>query len=283
MRFALALPMLRHLIKPTELTSISSKAEQLGFDSVWTADHIAVPKENAETYGDVVEQLIALSHIAAKTRTLKVGTSVLVLPQRDPILVAKQAAALDILSGERLVLGVGAGWVEGEFRILGKDFAHRGKVLDEAIRLMRVVWSDPVINFSGDIFNVRDAVSYPKPSRQIPIWVGGNSDAAIRRAARLGDGWHPISVPPSRILEGAEVFRNSGRKVVISHRSMVTMTPAEGRDQPGLVGTPSQITKRLEEYRNSGVELYLLQSGAESAELVKQDVVTYAREFLGSF
>jgi probable F420-dependent oxidoreductase len=283
MRFALALPMLRHLISPTELPKLALKAEELGFDSVWTADHIAVPKANSETYGDVVEQMVTLTYIAAKTKTLKVGTSVTVLPQRDPMLVAKQAAALNVLSGGRLILGVGAGWVEGEFQILGADFAHRGKILDEAIRLMRVVWSDPVINFSGKYFTVRDAVSFPKPSSEIPIWIGGNSDAAIRRAARLGDGWHSISIPPSRIREGLEVIKQSGRKVAISHRSMVNITDGTGHDQPGLVGTPSQIVKRLEEYKESGVDLYLLQSGAESAELVSRDVSAFAKEFLHSF
>lgn len=282
MRFALVLPMLRHIISPKALPSFALRAEELGFDSVWTADHIAVPKQSSETYGDVVEQLVTLTYLAAKTTTLKVGTSVLVLPQRNPLLVAKQAAALDIMSGGRLTLGVGAGWVEGEFEILGADFHHRGAILDEEIKLMRAVWTDPVVNFSGKYFTVSDAVSFPKPERAIPIWVGGNSDAAVRRAARLGDAWHPISVPPSRIREGVEMMAESGRKVPVAHRSMVKITEGAQVDQ-GLSGTPSQIVKQLGDYREAGVDLYMLQSGAESSDAILGDISAFAGEFLHSF
>jgi alkanesulfonate monooxygenase SsuD/methylene tetrahydromethanopterin reductase-like flavin-dependent oxidoreductase (luciferase family) len=124
MRFGFVLPMLRHRIDPTGLPRLAVVAEEKGFDSVWTADHIAVPQANSETYGDVLEQLVTLTYVAAKTERLKVGTSVLIVPQRNPLIVAKQAAALQILSGGRLILGVGAGWVEGEFKILGADFAQ---------------------------------------------------------------------------------------------------------------------------------------------------------------
>ncbi|MDA4113190.1 MAG: LLM class F420-dependent oxidoreductase [Thaumarchaeota archaeon] len=283
MRFGFVLPMLRHRIEPTELPGLAITAEKNGFDSVWTADHIAVPQANSETYGDVIEQLVTLSYIAAKTEKLKVGTSVLVVPQRNPLLVAKQAAALDILSGGRLILGVGAGWIEGEFRILGADFAHRGRILDESIQLMRAMWSEPVVNFSGTFFSVDDAVSFPKPKRQIPIWVGGNSDAALGRAARMGDGWHPIAVAPARVKEGREVIEKTGRKVTISTRSMVSIMADGTKAQAGLSGTRQHVVQQLEEYERAGAEYFLLQSGADDVASVARDVLTFAREILSSF
>jgi probable F420-dependent oxidoreductase len=282
MRFGFVLPMLRHRIDPSELPGLALSAEENGFDSVWTADHIAVPQANSETYGDVIEQVVTLTYIAAKTEKLKVGASVLVVPQRNPLLVAKQAAALDVLSGERLILGVGAGWVEGEFRILGADFAHRGKILDESIQLMRAMWSEPVVNFSGKFFRVNDAVSFPKPKGPIPIWIGGNSDAAIGRAARIGDGWHPISVSPARIREGRDMIEKEGRKVTISTRSMVSIT--DGTKQvPGLSGTGQEVVRQLEEYEKAGVECYLLQSGGDDVAAVANDISGFARDILSSF
>jgi probable F420-dependent oxidoreductase len=283
MRFGFVLPMLRHRIEPTELPGLALVAEEKGFDSVWTADHIVVPAANSETYGDVIEQLVTLAYIAAKTEKVKVGTSILVVPQRNPLLVAKQAAALDILSGGRLILGVGAGWVEGEFGILGADFKHRGRILDEAIPLMRAMWTEPLVNFSGKFFNVKDGVSFPKPKLPIPIWVGGNSDAAIRRAARIGDGWHSINIPPSQVEEGRKVLERTGRKVTISTRSMVSITTEGTKQQPGLSGTGPEVVKKIEEYERAGVEYFLLQSGADDAGAVTRDIAAFARDILGTF
>jgi probable F420-dependent oxidoreductase len=207
----------------------------------------------------------------------------LIEPQRNPLLVAKQAAALDILSGGRLILGVGAGWVEGEFQILGADFAHRGKILDESIQLMRAMWSEPLVNFSGNFFKVKDAVSFPKPKGSIPIWIGGNSDAALGRAVRMGDGWHPISVSPARIREGKDLIEKGGRKVTISTRSMVSITEEMKPQQAGLTGTRQQIVAQLEEYERAGVEYYLLQSGGDDVAAVAKDLSGFARHILSSF
>jgi probable F420-dependent oxidoreductase len=283
MRFGFVLPMLRHRIHPTELPRLAVAAEENGFDSVWTADHIVVPQADSETYGDVIEQLVTLAFIAAKTEKLKVGTSVLVVPQRNPMIVAKQAAALDILSGGRLILGVGAGWVEGEFGILGADFAHRGAILDESIQLMRAMWTDPLVNFSGRFFSVKDGVSFPKPQRPIPIWIGGNSDAAVRRAARMGDGWHPISVPVERVKEGRHIIEKEGRKVTISTRSMVSITNEGSKLQPGLSGTSPQVVQQIEDYQRAGVEYFLLQSGGEDVSAVTRDLTVFAKDILQSF
>jgi alkanesulfonate monooxygenase SsuD/methylene tetrahydromethanopterin reductase-like flavin-dependent oxidoreductase (luciferase family) len=145
------------------------------------------------------------------------------------------------------------------------------------------MWTDSVINFSGRHFNVKDAISFPKPKEPIPIWVGGSSDAAIRRAASLGDGWHPIAVPAEKVKEGRAVIEKSGRKVTISMRSMVSITSDGSASQPGLSGTRQQVVKQIEDYRLAGVEYFLLQSGANDVEAVAGDIAVLARDILSSF
>ena len=284
-RFGFALPMLRHRIDPTELPRLAVDAEKAGFDSVWAADHVAVPEANAEAYGDVIEQLVTLTYIAAKTENLKVGTSVLIVPQRNPLVIAKQAAALDILSGGRLILGVGAGWIEGEFELLGADFAHRGKILDESIRLMRAMWREPLVNFSGDFFDVNGAVSSPKPAQPIPIWIGGNSDAAVRRAARLGDGWHPITIPPG----GREAWEGDDREdgQESDHLDEVDRQHHHGGHQRlswiGPERDKATGPATVGRVRGGGRNISSCESGADDIGAVSRDVATFAKEILPSF
>ena len=129
-----------------------------------------VPAELREPYGQILEPLTTIAFIASRCDKLKVGASCVVLPQRNPVLVAKQAAALDALSGERVILGFGAGWGEKEFGFLNADFAKRGRLMDESIRLMKALWKEDVVNFEGDFFHVKNALFLPKPVRKdIPI------------------------------------------------------------------------------------------------------------------
>src|SRR5579859_4705303 len=161
-------------------------AEELGYASIWANDHVIAPAHQADV-GHIIEPLITLATLVHVVRRVRLGTSVLVLPQRQPILVAKQAAALDVLSGGRLLLGIGSGWLPEEFAWLGADFARRGSVTDEAIQVMRTLWQQPQASFQGRDVSFAEAVFFPKPvSAGPPIWIGGNSAAAIRRAARSG-------------------------------------------------------------------------------------------------
>jgi len=180
------------------LAAIAQGAEELGFRSVWATDHLLVPTENYRPYGRLLEALTLLSFLATKTKEVRLGTSVLIVPMRNPVEVAKQVATIDVLSGGRALLAVGAGWLEKEFRFLNANFAQRGAFLDESIRLVRALWSQERINFQGKFFNIADGVFEPKPVQGggPPIWVGGNSRSAMRRAARLGDGWHPVGPDP---------------------------------------------------------------------------------------
>jgi probable F420-dependent oxidoreductase len=165
-------------------------AEELGFDSVWTTEHLLVGPEAVDPYGRVYDALVTLGWIAGWTERLRLGTSIAILPLHNPVLLAKQAATLQELSGGRLTLGIGLGWYEREFDFVGVPFAGRGARADESIRLMRALWSGEH-DFEGRFWSFHDATSEPLPSPPPEIWIGGSSERAIRRAVELGDAWHP--------------------------------------------------------------------------------------------
>jgi probable F420-dependent oxidoreductase len=192
MRFGVVLPTYWPEAHLDAIAEIASRAEELGFASVWAADHVMVGKSDTTQFHYVHEAVTVLAWLSAITKRVRLGLSVLVLPQRDPVLVAKQIATLDVLSGGRLVAGVGAGWSKAEFGFLGADFAHRGGIMDDAIGVLRHLWAGVPDPYRGPHFGFAEHTFAPLPVQRggPPIWVGGNSDAAMRRAARLGDAWH---------------------------------------------------------------------------------------------
>jgi probable F420-dependent oxidoreductase len=165
-------------------------AEELGFDSVWTTEHIIVGPEGVDPYGRVYDPLVTLGWIAGWTEQIGLGTSIVLVPLHNPMHLAKEVATLQELSGGRFTLGVGMGWHKDEYDFMGVEFAGRGRRADEAIRLMRALWSGEH-DFEGEHWAFHDATSEPQPSPQPEIWVGGSSARAIRRARELGDAWHP--------------------------------------------------------------------------------------------
>jgi probable F420-dependent oxidoreductase len=165
-------------------------AVELGFDSVWTTEHIIVGPEGVDPYGRVYDPLVTLGWIAGWTTEISLGTSIVLVPLHNPMHLAKEVATLQELSGGRFHLGVGMGWHKDEYDFMGVPFKGRGRRGDEAIRLMRAVWSGES-DFDGEFWSFHDATSEPHPSPQPEIWVGGSSERAIRRALELGDAWHP--------------------------------------------------------------------------------------------
>jgi probable F420-dependent oxidoreductase len=175
---------------PDAVRRVAEAAEELGFDSVWATEHIIVGPEASETYGRVYDPLVTLGWIAGWTERIRLGTSIVLLPLRNPIHLAKEVATLQELSGGRFTLGVGMGWHEDEFRFMGVPFRGRGRRGDEAIRVLRALWRGER-DFEGESWSFHDATFEPVPSTQPEIWVGGSSERAIRRALDLGDVWHP--------------------------------------------------------------------------------------------
>ncbi|HEY3066662.1 MAG TPA: LLM class F420-dependent oxidoreductase [Methylomirabilota bacterium] len=190
---------------------IACAIEDIGYDHIDVFDHVVMgfPREGrpAGPYDPampILEALMTLSHVAAVTSRVTLGTEVLVLPQREPTLVAKQVSTLDTLSGGRVRLGVGVGWQESEYEALGENFRTRGARMDEAIALLRTYWGERRVEVEGAHYRAPAMAMEPKPpqGRGLPIWIGGNSDAAYRRVGRLGDGWLA-----SRVTEREDAVR----------------------------------------------------------------------------
>jgi probable F420-dependent oxidoreductase len=169
---------------------VADAAEELGFDSVWTTEHIIVGPEAVDPYGRVYDPLVTLAWIAGWTQRVGLGTSIVLVPLHNPMHLAKEVATLQELSGGRVTLGVGMGWHKDEYDFMGVEFAGRGRRADEEIGIMRALWSGER-SFDGDYWSFHDATFEPRPSSQPEIWVGGSSARAVRRARELGDAWHP--------------------------------------------------------------------------------------------
>jgi probable F420-dependent oxidoreductase len=215
---------------------LAQAIERIGYDHVDVFDHVVMgfpvegrPPGPYPATMPILEALMTLAHIAAVTSRVTLGTEVLVLPQREPTLVAKQISTLDTLSGGRVRLGVGVGWQESEYEALGADFSTRGTRMDEAITLLRTYWSETRVNVDGKHYHASAMAMEPKPpqGRALPIWVGGNSEPAYRRVGRLGDGWLA-----SRVNEAADARR--AIDTILRHAERA------GRD-PNAIGLQSMV------------------------------------------
>ncbi|GAB4516608.1 MAG: hypothetical protein OHK0046_22250 [Anaerolineae bacterium] len=204
------------------LKDVAQMAEQAGFDSIWTSDHVLMPREFPQ-YGNGSEALITLAYLAGVTARVELGTGILLLPMRNPLVVAKQVATLDDFAGGRTILGVGVGWNEAEFQFLNADFKQRGKRMDEYIDILRTLWTEEAPEHTGT-FSFSNVTFEPKPKRQPPIYIGGNSEAAIQRAARLGDGWLPNGPRETLAAEVAQLRALAGaREVTVAMAMRVDM------------------------------------------------------------
>jgi probable F420-dependent oxidoreductase len=186
------------------LVAFAKRAEALGYDSLWVSDHVVIPWRIASRYpynatgdfplppaGDFLEPLTALALVAGVTERIALGTSVMVLPHRHPVLAAKMLATIDHLAPGRVICGAGVGWMREEVELLGAPYARRGAWSDEAIRVMRVCWTEERAAFAGEFFRFDPVGCRPRPANgTIPIWIGGHTDRAFRRVVELGDGWH---------------------------------------------------------------------------------------------
>jgi probable F420-dependent oxidoreductase len=209
---------------------MATMLESAGFDSIWTSDHVVFPRDVRSRYPfaadgritwpvdvDYLEPVVALSAMTSITAKAELGTSVLILPTRNPILFAKQAACVDTISGGRLVLGVGVGWLREEFEALGADFDARGAVLDEWISVARRCWTGTVEPFEGRFYRLAEAIyCRPTPARHVPVLIGGMSRYAQERAGRIADGWLAQysldDLSESGIADGLAVLREAGTR-----------------------------------------------------------------------
>ena len=244
---------------PAAVRDYAQAAEELGYDFLVTADHVL--GADRERYPDLLgpyghraaihEPLVLFGFLAAVTSRLRLITNVLILPQRQTALVAKQAAEIDLLSGGRLILGVGNGWNHVEYEALGEDFRTRGRRLDEQLRLMRRLWTQPLVTFEERFHRVRDAGIHPRPERPIPIWMGGMAQRVLERIGRLADGWSPRLVSGDLDHALADMQRRRARIEAAAREA--------GRDPSTLAlllraraGTLDEQVMQARRYREAG-------------------------------
>ena len=240
MRYGFYLPTRGPTATRGGILALAREGERLGLDSAMIADHIVFPVESRSTYpytldgkhpslGDALETFSILGVVAGATERLRLVSSVLVLPYRNPALTAKMVASLDVLSGGRVTLGVGAGWLKEEFEALGSPaFEARGAVTDEWITIFKQLWSQSPASFNGRFYRYSDIRCEPFPVQKPhpPIWVGGHSRAALRRTARHGDGWHPVGAVAASPLPPQEMRAHLD--------TLKRLTESEGRDFSAL-------------------------------------------------
>ncbi len=286
MRFGIWLPNCRHLATPEVIRGAAARAEALGYDSVWVSDHVVVPHANVANFGTAIfDPLITLGVVAGATSRVRLGTTVLIVPYRQAVVTAKMIASLDALSGGRVILGVGAGWVAAESAMLGVPFAERGPMTDEYLRAMRELWTSPSPRFSGKYVEFQDLHFEPKPIQvpHPPIWVGGHSRAALRRAVEVGAAWHPINRSPEELRAGvaelARLSRARGRATppALTLRNDVRIlrpgeaAPASAHAGRVIAGEPPAVVDQIAELAACGVEELVLELlAADGAELEAQ-------------
>jgi probable F420-dependent oxidoreductase len=258
---------------------VARRAEAVGLDSVWVTDHIVLPVERRARYPhndtgtfpytwdqDIYEPLSLLGALAAATTRVQLGTAVLVVPYRHPLTTAKMLATIDDLAGGRVVLGAGVGWLRDEFEALGLGddvYEHRGTVTEEHLAAMRTAWgAEAGASFAGRFVDFADVGTAPRPPRPIPVWIGGKGERALRRAARIGDGYFAISSTPDalaaetrRLRElAAEAGRDPGELTVALIEGIAfTERPVDG-ERPPLRGTAEQIAEGLAAFRAAGLD-----------------------------
>jgi len=286
MKLAVEFPSVSYREGPDAVRRFAQALERIGYDHIEVFDHVVMghPMEgrppgpyNAQM--PILEALMLLSHVAAVTSRITLGTEVLVLPQRQPALVAKQVSTLDTLSDGRVRLGVGVGWQESEYEALGESFKTRGARMDEAIGLLRAYWTDAQVSAPGPHYPTTLMAMEPKPpqGRRLPIWVGGNSEAALRRVGRLGDGWLASRVTDADEARASiDTIRRhaaaAGRDpMAIGLQSMVAPPPrdAEGKR---FYAEPDRVVARVAALKGMGFEWVALnataifQAGARSVD-----------------
>ena len=289
-QFGFALPGRGALANRDALVKLAEQAEALRYSSIFVTDHVVIPlttesaypySANGKVAGDwaqgYLEPLAVMSYLAGATSRILLGTSVLIIPYRNPLFTAKTLATLDVLSGGRLILGAGVGWMQEEFEALqAPPYPDRGRVTDEYIRLMRECWTREPVDFSGRHYTLRPVSVLPKPAQKggIPVWIGGHTPAALRRTGEIGDGWHPIGMRPPGLLHPAEfrekvalihdAARKAGRdpaRITLSFRVPLDLASRRARpsggDRAPFTGTAAEVIQDVRTYQSLGVTHFI--------------------------
>lgn len=265
---------------PAALERWARTAEDTGFDLLMVSDHVAVTADVAVRYpAPFYEPFTTLTWLAARTERIRLGTTVLIMPYRHPLLTARMAGNLDRLAGGRLVLGVGVGWAREEFAALGIPFSRRGAITDDYLAALRAAWDSDIASYEGTFASFTDVHTAPRPGRP-EIWIGGNGTAALRRAVRFGEAWHPLGFTMPQLTLALDQLRSialaDGRPVpAIAPRVRLRLTaePVTVADREAGHGTLGQILGDLAELRRLGAETIVLDPyNGDPAETLRPEI-----------
>jgi probable F420-dependent oxidoreductase len=266
MEFGIMFANTGHGSSPEGAVRLAQTAEEAGFAALWTVEHVVVPSGYQSAYPydpsgkmaggaeefDLPDPLIWLTWVAAHTTRIRLATGILILPQRNPVITAKELATLDHLSGGRVTLGVGAGWLAEEFAALGVPFADRGRRLDEYVAVMRALWTEDKTDFSGEFFNFTQCISRPQPPQgSIPVVVGGHTPVAAKRAGRSGDGFFPGNASIEEITDLLAIMRVAAEDAGRDPDQIAIIAGAGGA--PG-----DALNARIEKLAQIGVEQVII-------------------------
>ena len=307
LRFGFSLQGRSTLADREAITTLAGRAEHLGYDSIWVTDRLLIPVQSRSTYPysesgafllgpdePWLEPLTAIMYLATVTRRIAVGTSVLVIPYRNPVHTAKALATADYLSGGRIILGAGIGWWREEFEALGVPFEDRARRTAEYLGIMKEIWTKPRVAFHGRLAQIPEAggvLPHPVQRPHIPIWIGGHSDAALRRVAEIADGWHPLGLrPPVSLLPhemAAKVRRlrdlaaARGRDpstLTIAFKAPLTLDGTGGAPRVPLSGPPDHVIEDLRAYAGAGVQHFVLDFTVPTLPAMLETLERFATE-----
>jgi probable F420-dependent oxidoreductase len=284
MELGFCIPNNQGVEKVSDLVSLAREAEQLGFHSVWVSEHLFNTAYVAKRLGSrpYHEALTVLTAITGATRTIKLGTSVLVLPWHHPVRLAKVLASLDQYSEGRVILGVGVGIIRDEYDALGVSFADRGRIANECIAAMHELWTQELPAFTGEYFDFSGQLFSPKPAQKngVPVWVGGNSEAARRRLVKYGAGWHPLALSPDQLATAMPVLRaelaDAGRSedIPVALRTTLELLDQPWDRPPGqrrtLRGTVNELIEMLRAYKQAGASHVMLDANSPDMSLNRE-------------
>ena len=294
MKFGVCLPQYGREVSLDDLRAVAADAEALRFDSVWGSDHVVTPEHLRNNIGPIfLDVFTVLSHVSALTRRVKLGTTVLVTPYRNPLVAAKIIATLDSLSEGRMILGVGAGGAPDEFAALGIPESQRGARTDEYLAAMVELWTNDPSSFGGRFVNFDGVRFAPKPAQKPhpPIWVGGRSDAALRRAVRFGQAWHPTSMALETLRERMarlqELSAEAGRDAppVTTMHQPVDLGSEEAVSAGRRLGrgSPAQVAGDLAVYADMGIPMVVCNFRGPDTGKIRRAMDTFARHVMPEF
>jgi probable F420-dependent oxidoreductase len=307
--YGVSLPSRGLLATPDNLMSTAMLIEKYHFDSGWVSDHIVIPKHIESKYPysptgaspfiddqPYFEPISTLNFLAGCTNKIKLGTHVLIVPYRNPVLTAKMLSSLDALSKGRLIVGVGVGWMEEEFEALGLDtYKNRGRITDEYLTMYKQIWTGHQSENHSELYKIQNSTFTPAPDQKPhpPIWVGGHSKAAIRRAAQFGDAWMPIGGRPPSILEPIELahkyaelnkylnlYNKPQDSVELCFSSTVTLSNDPEARHSMMCGIPEQVASDIRSYQDVGVRNFIFSFNGTNITQLHENIQRFSEEVL---